>query len=209
MVKVKVCGITNLKDARETVESGADAIGFIFAASPRQINPLAAKQMIEQLPPFVFKVGVFANESLIKVKRIMSLCHLDLVQLHGEETPEYCDKLYPKAIKVIRLKSEDSIKVIPAYKASAILLDSYSPNELGGTGISVNWEWAEKAKRYGMPIILSGGLNPDNVADAIAKVQPYAVDVCSGVEKSFGRKDPAMVREFIMRVRGEKQREEE
>mgnify|MGYP001035465370 CR=1 FL=1 len=200
MVKVKICGITNLEDARAAIESGADTLGFVFARSPRQVTPEQAGHIVTQLPPFVCKVGVFVDSDIEVIREIMSVCGLDLAQLHGSEDPDYCKMLFPHAIKSFRVRDESVLATIPQYKASAYLLDSYDTNLRGGTGQSFNWDIAKKAKRYG-PIILAGGLTADNVRQAIATVQPYAVDVSSGVEAAPGKKDHAKLRTFLEAVK--------
>ena len=200
MVKVKICGITNLEDALAAVECGADALGFIFAPSQRQVTIEQVQSIVAELPPFISKVGVFVDSPLEVVKRTMDVCHLNLAQLHGSESPEFCQSLSPRVIKSFRIKDESILNLLPQYKASAFLLDSYDASLLGGTGKSFNWDIARKATSYGR-IILSGGLNPDNVRQAIELVQPYAVDVSSGVEKSPGKKDHGKVKSFLEAVR--------
>lgn len=200
MVRVKICGITNLEDAQAAVEWGADALGFVFAPSPRQVTPRQVSQIVTKLPPFVYKVGVFVDQKLEEVQEIMSACGLDLAQLHGSESPDYCEALFPRVIKSFRVKDESVLTLLPQYKANAYLLDSYDIIRKGGTGHSFDWQIAKQATRYG-PIILSGGLNPDNVLQAISLVQPYAVDVSSGVEASPGKKDHNRLRAFLRVVK--------
>ena len=201
MVKVKICGITNLEDALYSAECGADALGFIFyPKSPRFIEKTKAKEIISKLPPFITTVGVFVNESIENIVNTIHECNINIVQLHGDETPDYCSKLPVKTIKAIRVKNEDSLKQIAEYKISTLLLDAYSEDSFGGAGKIFDWDLAIKAKGYGR-IILSGGLTLDNVREAIEKVKPYGVDVSSGVEEREGKKDKIKVREFIKRVR--------
>lgn len=201
MTKIKICGITNLEDALLATELGADALGFIFVpSSPRAVTPDAAKDIIAQLPPFVTKAGVFVNSSIEEILRIQQLCGLDVLQLHGDETPDFCRKLRGKIIKVIRVKDEASLTPMKDYHPGAFLLDTYQAGKPGGTGEIFNWELAVKAKQYGK-IILSGGLNPENVQQAILQVHPYAVDVASGVESAPGRKDHQRLRDFIKNVK--------
>jgi len=142
LTRVKICGITNLEDAQRAAELGADALGFIFAPSPRQVSPQRAKEIIDLLPPFLTKVGVFVNEELNTVARTMSYCGLDVVQLHGEETPDYCHKLGERwrVIKGFRVKGRDSLLPLPDYEVSAYLLDTYVKGIAGGTGKTFNWE---------------------------------------------------------------------
>ena len=204
MVKVKICGITNLEDALDAIALGADALGFVFyARSPRRVTPEQAAAIITRLPPFVAKVGVFVDEKLDRVQGIMNLCSLDYAQLHGSESPEYCKALgQQRAIKAFRVKDGINLEQFSAYKVSAILLDSYNPNMFGGTGRAFNWELAARVARSNC-VILSGGLTPQNVAEAINKVNPYAVDVSSGVEASPGKKDYAKLKAFIQAVKQE------
>ncbi|MBI3583733.1 MAG: phosphoribosylanthranilate isomerase [Nitrospinae bacterium] len=201
MIKVKICGITNLEDALYAADCGADALGFIFyPKSPRFVEITRAEEIISKLSPFITTVGVFVNQSIENIVNIVHECNINIVQLHGDETPDYCSKLPMKAIKAIRVKNEDSLKQIAGYKTSTFLLDAYSENSYGGTGKIFNWDLAIKAKGYGR-IILSGGLTHDNVREAIEKVKPYGVDVSSGVEEKEGKKGKEKVREFIKRVK--------
>jgi len=202
VVRVKVCGITSLEDALVAVEAGAYALGFVFASSPRQIDPETASRIISRLPPLVTKVGVFVDAPLARVREVMAGCHLDLAQLHGEESPEYCQELSPRAVKAFRVRDDGVLSQLPRYQLAAYLLDSYVEGRHGGTGTTFNWDLARNAARYG-PVIISGGLHADNVWRAITMVQPYGVDVSSGVEISPGKKDPNKVRDFILAVRQE------
>ncbi|WP_085812892.1 phosphoribosylanthranilate isomerase [Geoanaerobacter pelophilus] len=197
MTKVKICGITSLDDALMAVEAGADALGFVFfEKSPRCLGPDAAARIIRELPPFIQVVGLFVNAELDFVNRTADTCGLDLVQLHGEESPAYCGLVRRRVMKAFRVRGPETLAALPDYKVSAYLLDAYSPVSHGGTGERFDWEHAVAAKEQGR-IVLAGGLNPDNVAQAVAKVAPYAVDVSSGVELSPGRKDRDKVRLFI------------
>jgi phosphoribosylanthranilate isomerase len=203
MVKVKICGITNLDDALAAVENGADALGFVFfRGSPRFISPGDAASIIKKLPPFVQTFGVFVDEVAEDIRTIVSMAGIGLVQLHGDEAPEAC-RLYRRVIKAIRVKSLESLSPLERFKdhVSAFLLDAYSPDNLGGTGMIFNWDIAIEAKRFGK-IILAGGLTPDNVADAIRRVRPYGVDVSSGVELMRGKKDLQKIKLFIERAKG-------
>jgi len=202
MTRVKICGITNLEDALFATEAGADALGFIFyAQSPRCIAPDRAREIILRLPPFMAKVGVFVNDELDRVREIMAYCHLDYAQLHGDETPEQVAALAPRAIKAVRVRSAADVERLSAYQAAAYLLDAYHPTKPGGTGETWDWELATAAKRYG-PLILAGGLTPQNVAAAIKRVRPHAVDVSSGVEAAPGIKDHHKVQRFIIAAKG-------
>ncbi|HHT9120437.1 MAG TPA: phosphoribosylanthranilate isomerase [Candidatus Hypogeohydataceae bacterium YC41] len=198
MVKVKICGITSLRDARMVVELGADALGFVFAPSPRQVSPEKTKNIIKKLPPFVTPVGVFVDEEIEKVLDIATYTGLKAVQFHGREGPKYVEGIKGKfwAIKAVRMRTGRDLMKLRKYKAHAFLLDSYEKGRLGGTGKTFPWELAREARELGT-IILAGGLNPENVQVAIRIAKPYAVDVSSGVESSPGRKDKQLVKEFI------------
>lgn len=200
-VKVKVCGTTRLKDALWAVECGADAIGFIFyKKSPRSVTPKTAKEICSKLPPFVNRVGVFVNETAEKINRIVERCGLNVVQLHGDESPAFCRKIKTRVVKAVRVKDSASLKELSKYEVDGFLLDTYKPDQWGGTGKVFDWELAERANKYG-PVIIAGGLKPRNVKAAIKKVQPYGVDVSSGVEESPGKKDPKKVKAFLKAVR--------
>lgn len=202
MVKVKICGITNLEDAMIAVEAGADALGFVFYdKSPRCVEPGKAADIIRALPPFVAAVGLFVNADINFVNLAADSCRLDVVQLHGEETPDFCSRVGRRVIKVFRVRDAQSIAPIQDYRVAGYLLDAYSSGAYGGTGLSFNWEIAKIAKKYG-PVILAGGLTPDNIRQAVETVQPYAVDVSSGVEAAPGKKDPDKVRKFIDIAKG-------
>jgi phosphoribosylanthranilate isomerase len=197
--RVKICGITNLEDARCAVEAGADALGFVFyEKSPRFVTPEEAAAIIRQLPPLVAKVGVFVDAPSEDVRRIAAECGLDALQLHGQESPAFCQSLgFWNVIKGFRIESERSLGLLAQYPTAAWLLDSHVPGQMGGTGCSFDWELARQVRDWGRPIILAGGLTHENVAEAIRVVQPYAVDVSSGVEASPGRKDVEKLRRFI------------
>jgi len=203
MTRVKICGITNKEDALLAIGMGADAIGFIFAESPRQITPIKAKTIIRTLPPLVKTVGVFVNEEPARIKEIKSFCGLDLIQLHGDESPEIGRDLMPHAIKAFRIQDERDLKSINRYKRAvrAVLLDTYQKGKAGGTGQTFDWSLAVKAKETGLLIILSGGLGPENIQEAISTVKPYAVDVNSGVEKRPGKKDPVLMKQLMEKIR--------
>jgi phosphoribosylanthranilate isomerase len=203
MVRIKICGITNLDDARLAAELGAHALGFIFyAKSPRFVRPDAAREIIRNLPPLVMTVGVFVDEEAGVVKDIAETAGLDWVQLHGQESPEYCRSLQRRVIKGFRIKDAHSLSLLPVYRRSvqAFLLDTYKAGTTGGTGETFDWTLARQAKELG-PIILAGGLTPGNVAQAIKAVQPAAVDVASGVEAAPGKKDPEKLRAFFEAVK--------
>lgn len=198
-VKVKVCGMTSLEDALMAVGFGADAVGFVFyRKSPRFVTEKLVKSIV--LPPFVNKVGVFVNETAERINRIADACRLDTIQLHGDESPAFCRKLRRRVVKAIRLRDAQSLELLPRYEVDGFLLDAYAEKIPGGTGLTCDWRLAQRARKFG-PVILAGGLNPGNVEDAVNQVQPYGVDVCSGVEKSPGKKDRAKVRDFILAAR--------
>jgi phosphoribosylanthranilate isomerase len=202
-VCVKICGLTSFADAASAVEAGADALGFIFfKQSPRYLAPADVAQIIAKLPTSVLKIGVFVDESLEILNGIAEECCLDRLQLHGNESCDLCAQLGKPVIKAFRMKDQSSLTPMSGYRVSAFLLDSYVPGQLGGTGAKFNWDLAIQAKSFGTPIILAGGLTPENVGDAVAKVGPWAVDVSSGVESSPGVKDHAKVREFVRRAKG-------
>lgn len=183
------------------VEMGVDALGFIFAWSPRRIRPEDASRIIQCLPPFVQTVGVFVNEKPARIREIMGFCGLDLVQLHGDESPEICKPLMPRCIKAVRVRSKSSLEQIRSYegKVRALILDTYSGGKRGGTGDTFDWGLAVEAKKTGIPIILAGGLDPFNIVEAILTVRPFAVDINSGVEQTPGKKS-----RFLMELLMEK-----
>ena len=202
MTKVKICGITTVEDAHMAIEAGADALGFVFYdKSPRNLLPERAAEIISSLPPFIHVVGLFVHAQLDFVNATADRCRLDIVQLHGDESQEFCARVNRRVIKAFRVKDITSLDRMEAYRVAGYLLDAYSPKAFGGTGVTFNWDTAVVAKKFG-PIILAGGLTPDNVAEAIGHVSPYGVDVSSGVESAPGVKDPAKVREFIKRAKG-------
>jgi phosphoribosylanthranilate isomerase len=197
MIKVKICGITSIEDALMAVAAGADALGFVFfEKSPRHVDPELAARIIAELPPFVQVMGLFVNAELDFVNTTADSCKLDLVQLHGDESPSYCQQVRRRVMKAFRVRDVESLAPMEQYRVAAFLLDAYSPNAYGGTGERFDWDCAIAAKARGT-IVLAGGLDPDNVASAVARVEPYGVDVSSGVESSPGRKDPEKVRRFI------------
>lgn len=195
---VKICGITSVADAIAASEAGADAIGLNFyEGSPRHVTIPAAAQISRELPPHIIKVGVFVNAEEALVRRAIAECGLNIVQFHGDEPPEFCALFPIMTIKAFRVRDADSLATLPDYPTDAWLLDAFVADKHGGTGATFNWDLAAQAKKLGRPIFLAGGLTPENVAEAIRHVQPYAVDVSSGVESSPGKKDPKKVREFI------------
>jgi phosphoribosylanthranilate isomerase len=192
VAQVKICGITNEKDALCAVGCGATALGFIFYPfSPRNIKPADARKIIHVLPDELVKVGVFVNEKAAEIKRMMKYCGLDMIQLHGDESPEFCRE-FPSAqvIKAVELKNEADFVYAKSYHVGAILVDSRHAGLYGGTGKKANWDLACRIKNK-KPLILSGGLNEDNIAQAIKDVAPHALDINSGVESKPGKKDHA------------------
>jgi len=201
MVKIKICGITNIDDAMASVDLGADALGFNFyKKSPRYIEPEKAAEIIAQLPPFIVPVAVFVNEREEKIREALTASCIHGVQFHGDETPEFCQRFGNHVIKAFQVKDKESLKHMSHYRVSAYLLDSYREDLRGGTGETFDWHLAVVAKTFGK-IILAGGLNPDNVAEAVKLVQPYGVDVAGGVEREKGCKDHAKLKKFITEVR--------
>lgn len=197
-VIVKICGMTSAADALAAAEAGADAIGLMFyEGSPRHISISGAAEISRQLPPSVVKVGVFVNAPEDLVLRAIEECSLNIAQFHGEESPEYCRQFPVMTLKAFRIRDHESLKLLPAYQTDAWLLDAHSVKAPGGTGEKFDWDLAVEAQKFGRPIFLAGGLTPENVAEAVRRVRPYAVDVSSGVESAPGRKDPEKVRSFI------------
>ena len=194
--RIKICSITNLEDACMAVEYGADALGFIFTKSPRQIPPEKAKHIIQQLASFVTTVGVFMDDPLKFVEEIALFTGIDVVQLHGSESPDYCQKIRKRVIKRMNVQRDDTketlIEKMQSYSVSAFLLD---PG--GGSGKTFDWKIA---KGIDFPLIIAGGLNPENVGQVIKILRPYGVDVSSGVEKTLGKKDSEKVKRFIEEV---------
>jgi len=204
VVRVKICGITNTKDAVWAAECGADAIGFVFARSPREVTVSQAREIRAELPPFVSVVGVFVDPSAEHARRVFDDVALDFVQLYGGDEREFLRKsgLSPqRLLRSISIASESDLKAVEKAVAGVIHLDTKVEGKAGGTGKTFDWEIAARASLLGKRIILAGGLNPDNVSDAIAIASPVAVDVSSGVEAEPGVKDPNKVREFIRRAK--------
>ena len=202
MTKVKICGITNLEDALLSAKFGADALGFNFyERSPRYITPENAREIIEQLPANVLKVGVFVNESLEKIAETAAIAKLDALQLHGEESPEFARELKAKTnleiIKAFRVSPEFKPEDVLQYEVDAILLDAYNPQEHGGTGETFDWEIAKKVQEIFPKMYLAGGLSQDNISRAISDVRPFAIDACSCLEVERGKKDKVNLINFI------------
>ena len=204
MAKIKICGITNVDDATWVASLGAEYLGLNFAKeSKRKISLEKAQEIVKILPPYIEKVGLFVNEEPQAVEKVLDNCQLDLMQFHGEESPEYCQQFKGRAkiIKAFRIQDAASLNQISQYQVDYYLLDAFVPGELGGTGASFNWDLAVQAKQFGRPIFLAGGLNPENVIGAIKKVEPFAVDVSSGVETSPRKKSVELMQTFIQNAR--------
>jgi len=199
-MKVKVCGITNISDAQDAISLGVNALGVIFYdKSERFVSFDQAAMLFNQIPTFVSRVGVFVNAPIEEVNLLTRQCQLDYVQLHGEESVDYCLSCDAKVIKAFRVSSVDDLSSICQYQGvvNAILLDTKMKDTYGGTGLSFDWGIAISAKDYGIPLILSGGINSSNINKAIELVQPYAVDVNSSVETSPGKKDYNKMKTFF------------
>jgi phosphoribosylanthranilate isomerase len=200
-MEIKICGITNMEDALMALAYRADALGFIFyKESPRYVTPETARRIIQNLPDHIAKVGVFVNHDIHVVREIYEFCGLDLIQLHGDESPDYCSQ-FPQStlIKAISPMSEEDLGIVNRYDVKAVIIDARESGLYGGTGKKSNWELAAKLKEMHL-LVLSGGLNAGNILQAIKTVSPHAVDVNSGVEISPGRKDPKKVQSMIETV---------
>lgn len=202
MTRIKICGITRLSDALAAVDAGVDALGFVFyRPSSRYIQPASAREVVNQLPPFVTIVGLFLDAPSDWVQEVIQLVDLDLLQFHGDETPQECRSAGLPYIKAIGMAAhKDPLSYAARYKgARGFLLDSHDQGKAGGTGQIFDWD--DIPPKWPAPIVLAGGLNPDNVTDAICRVHPYAVDVSSGVELEPGIKDPAKIIRLVKEVR--------
>ena len=200
-VKVKICGLTSVADARLATEAGADMIGLMFYdGSPRHIPLATAVDISRALSPFVLRVGVFVNPEEAQVVEAIAACGLNLLQFHGDETSDFCTQFGLMSVKALRVRDAESLKQLENFNTDAFLLDAYSKSGLGGTGEKFNWDLAVAAQKNGKPIFLAGGLTPENVGDAVKQVRPFAVDVSSGVEFAPGKKDAGKVIAFIQAV---------
>ncbi len=200
MTFIKICGLTNLSDALVAISCGADALGFIFAPSPRQVIPEIVMQINKEIPSSIWRVGVFVNADLKQVKQIAEFCNLTHLQFHGEESPAYCAQAPLPVIKTIKIKGVASLQEINQYSSPLFLLEGFHSEQAGGTGKTFPWELALEIKEK-IRFILAGGLNPENVSRAISLLHPWGVDVCSGVEASPGKKDENKLRKFIEEVK--------
>lgn len=200
-MRIKICGLTRDQDVHNAVVEGADALGFVlYAPSPRAVSAEQAARLIQKVPAFVTTVALFVNESVEEIQRILKLCPFDLLQFHGDESPEFCRQFNRPYMKAIRVRSADDIhrSVLQYPDAKALLLDAYVENLPGGTGQAFDWRLIPQLS---VPWVLAGGLNASNVADAIIQVKPFAVDISGGVEASKGIKDAQKIKDFINEVR--------
>ena len=203
MTFIKICGITSLEDALCAVDAGADALGFNFyRPSVRYIEPAKARAIIKQLPSNVMRVGVFVNEDVSLVREIAGEAGLGAVQMHGDESPGFCDQLKEfYVIKALRVGEDFELARVSEFNVAAIMLDASHKKLRGGTGQTIDWSVARQVRETGVNLFLAGGLSPANVLEAIQAVYPYAVDACSGLEKEPGFKDPERVKSFVGRIR--------
>jgi phosphoribosylanthranilate isomerase len=216
---IKICGITNRADALCAAAAGAEAIGFVFAASPRRVTPEEVGKIVPHLPSHITTVGLFVNAGREEILEAVARSGVKSVQLHGEEAPELLEQLaeelpqaaeaafcWPRLIRAFRLRDTGDLAQLRDYsRANAFLIDAWVEGKAGGTGKSADWNLARAAKNYGHPVILAGGLGPENVAAALASVRPYGVDVSSGVEISPGKKDPEKIKTFVQKVKNYEQ----
>lgn len=199
--RVKICGVTRKQDVIAAAKAGADAIGFVFyEPSPRYVTPEVARELVSALPPFVSATGLFVNPEAEYVNTVLSQVSLDLLQFHGDESPEFCDSFGVRWIKAVRVRESSDIE--NAFRdygnASGLLVDAWDSDKYGGTGQAFNWSLIPKTRP--LPLILAGGLASDNVSRAVAEVRPWAVDVSGGVESSKGIKDDEKITDFINEV---------
>lgn len=199
--RIKICGITSAIDAQQAVDAGADAIGLVFyEPSPRAVDVEQAKSIVAKLPPFISVVALFVNPEVKVVQQVLNEVRIDLLQFHGDEENDFCSQFQRPFIKAIRVRQAQDVvaSCLRFTNALAILLDSYKPGVPGGTGET--FDWSMIPKNHIKPLILAGGLTPENVADAVIDIQPFAVDVSGGVEKAKGIKDHEKINEFISEV---------
>ena len=201
IVKVKICGITNYQDAAAAMDMGADLLGFNFySRSPRFVSPEKAKEIISKLPAFIDIAGVFVNASFEQIRETINQCQLDWVQLHGDEDPQFCQSflsLNVKTMKALRVKDQTDIKRADSFFTDAILLDAFHPEKYGGTGTTFDWNIIG---HIGKRVFLAGGINPDNAAEAV-ELGVYGIDVCSGIEKTPGKKDHKKMKKLFENIR--------
>ena len=202
-VTVKICGITSETDALAAAEAGADAIGLMFyEGSPRHVTIQQAKAISSALPNHIVRVGVFVNAEESLIGQAIIDCTLNIVQFHGDESPEDCRRFNVMNLKAFRMQGPETLEAMQEFPADGFLLDAHVKDALGGTGATFNWDLAVQVQEFGRPIFLAGGLTAGNVAEAVRKVKPFAVDVSSGVEKEPGKKDPSKMRAFVSAAKG-------
>jgi phosphoribosylanthranilate isomerase len=203
MVKVKICGITNLEDALASFFAGADALGFVFyKKSPRSISVIRAQNISKILPKNILRVGVFVNENPAKEKKIAQACHLDMLQFHGQESPAYCRKFKGyRIIKAFRIATQEDLDNLSAYKTFAYLFDNFSDEQLGGTGKKFNWKILAQSARIKPIMFVSGGLTAGNAGLAVKLLKPDWVDVSSSLESKPGKKDHQKIQRFIQALK--------
>jgi phosphoribosylanthranilate isomerase len=197
---IKMCGMTRASDLAAAVDAGVDAVGFVFAESPRRVTADAARRLVLGLPPHVLRVGVFVDENPAEIARVVAAAELDRVQLHGFEDPMVRELVGTRVLKAFRARDAHVLDEISTWGADAFLLDAWSPQAAGGSGTTFDWSLAKRAGEFGR-MILAGGLTPANVGRAIAQAHPFGVDVSSGIEAAPGVKDPAKIRAFVDAVR--------
>lgn len=201
ITKVKICGITNYDDAAAAMNMGADLLGFNFyPASPRYVTPEQATNIINKLPAFIDTAGVFVNASIEQIHETSAVCHLDWVQLHGDEDPDFCRSLLShnvKTMKAIRVKDQTDIERADSFFTDAVLLDAFDPDKYGGTGLTFDWNVIGHISKR---VFLAGGINPDNAAEAV-RLGVYGIDVCSGIESGPGKKDHGKMKELFENIR--------
>lgn len=207
MIWIKICGITNFADAQAAASLGADALGFIFAKSPRWVQPEKVREIVLSLPPETEKIGVFMDEKPEKAREIAEFCGLTGLQFHGNESPEYCKKFKDyQVIKAFRVNSEKGWdKIFPYVQNNAIdriLLDTYVKGVPGGTGKTFPWKMVASRNWKDIPVIVAGGINPLNVTSCLQEANPFGIDIGSGVEREPGKKDHSMLKELFEKVRG-------
>ena len=197
-MKVKICGLTRPEDAQAAAAAGADLVGFMFyQPSPRCVSFAQAAALSRVLPAHIVRVGVFVNPDADTVTQAIATCGLTMLQFHGDEPPDFCAQFGLMTLKAFRIRDAASLAALPSHPADAWLLDAWSPAAPGGTGERFNWDLAVAARKLGRPIFLAGGLTPENVAAAVRQVQPFGVDVSSGVESAPGVKDAAKIHAFV------------
>jgi phosphoribosylanthranilate isomerase len=202
-VTVKICGITTEADALAAADAGADAIGLMFyEGSPRHVTIEQARAISTALPPQIIRVGVFVNADEALISRAIAECTLNILQFHGDETPEDCGRFPVMTLKAFRMAGPETLEQMQQFPTDGFLLDAFAEDALGGTGARFNWELAARAQEFGRPIFLAGGLTPNNVANAVRQVQPFAVDVSSGVEIEPGKKCADKMCAFVSAAKG-------